>query len=369
MIYLDNAATSFIKPPSVYRSVQRAMMSASNPGRGSHQSAMNAAEIVFSCREAAAELFHLSDPSQVVFTYNATHALNLAIHSVVRPGMRVLISGFEHNAVTRPLNALGADIRVAGRSLFDAQALLNDFREKMNAADAVVCTHVSNVFGFEIPIDDIALLCRERDVPLIIDASQSAGLLDLNMERLGAAFIAMPGHKALFGPQGTGLLLCGIPGTPLLFGGTGSDSLNQNMPEALPERLEAGTLNVPGIAGLLAGIEYVRDRGVESIHACEQSLLQMTIDRLSSNPYLRLYSDQNRSQCGILSFTVIGTDSESFCEALSQKGIAVRGGFHCAPLAHRSAGTIDGGTVRISLSPFVAPEQLEKACRIIRDMF
>lgn len=369
MIYLDNAATSFIKPPSVYRAVQQAMLSASNPGRGTHQSAMKAADIVYDCREAAADLFHMDDPSHVVFTFNATHALNLAIRSLVRPGMRVQISGFEHNAVTRPLNAMGADIRVAGRSLFDPVGVLSDFKKKINDAELVVCTHVSNVFGIELPLDGIASLCREHGVPLIVDASQSAGILDLNMNRLGAAFIAMPGHKALFGPQGTGLLLCSRMGKPLLFGGTGSDSLNQDMPNSLPERLEAGTLNVPGIAGLKAGMDYVRDRGLENIHSYEKTLLQELIDALSAIPKLKLYCDLNHNQSGILSFTVSGADSESFSEALSEKGIAVRGGLHCAPLAHRSAGTVDGGTVRISLSPFVTKEELEKSCRIIRAMF
>lgn len=369
MIYLDNAATSFIKPPRVYRAVQQAMLSASNPGRGAHQSAMKAAEIVYDCREAAASLFHLDDPANVVFTSNATHALNLAIRSIVRPGMHVLISGFEHNAVTRPLHALGADIQVAGCTLFDADSVFADFKEKISSADAVVCTHVSNVFGFELPIDDIAALCRKKNVPLIIDASQSAGILDLDMNRLGADFIAMPGHKALFGPQGTGLLLCGKSGAPLLFGGTGSDSINQNMPDSLPERLEAGTLNVPGIAGLLAGIEFVCDRGTENIHSYEQLLLHQMTDRLSKIPKLKLFCDLDHDQSGILSFSVPETDSESFCEVLSRKGIAVRGGLHCAPLAHRSAGTLENGTVRISLSPFVTQEEVEKACLIIRDLF
>lgn len=369
MIYLDNAATSFIKPQSVARAVRQTMLTASNPGRGSHRSAMKAADIVYDCREAAADLFHMDDPSRVVFTCNATHALNLAIRTLVRPGTRVLISGFEHNAVTRPLYALGADIHVAGQTLFNADSVLSDFRKQIESADVVVCTHVSNVFGFVLPIESIAALCREQNVPLIIDASQSAGVLDLNMTGLGAAFIAMPGHKALFGPQGTGLLLCAQDGAPLLYGGTGSDSLNPDMPASLPERLEAGTMNVPGIAGLSAGIIFIRDRGLENIRASERALLLELVDMLSMIPQIRLYRDQNNDQCGILSFTADGTDSESFCDALSRKGIAVRGGLHCAPLAHRSAGTLEEGTVRFSLSPFVTSEEIEKACQVIRDMF
>lgn len=369
MIYLDNAATSFLKPPGVYRAVHQAMLSASNPGRGTHRSALRAAEIVYDCREAAAELFHMEDPSRVVFTYNATHALNIAIRSLVRPFTRVLISGFEHNAVTRPLTALGAEVRVAGRSLFDAKAVMSDFRDQIKTADAVICTHVSNVFGFELPLSEIASLCRENHVPLIVDASQSAGILDMNMVQLGAAFIAMPGHKALYGPQGTGLLLCGCEGTPLLYGGTGSDSLKQEMPEYLPERLEAGTINVPGIAGLLAGIRYINERGTKSIRTCEQKLLQLLVDRLSAIPQLNLFCDRKGRQSGILSFTAKGSDSERISEALSRKGIAVRGGLHCAPLAHQSAGTLEGGTVRISLSPFNTEEELEKACQAIRELF
>lgn len=368
MIYLDSAATSFLKPSSVYRAVLQAMQSASNPGRGSHRSALKAAEIVFECRETASELFHVEDPSRVVFTFNATHALNLAIRSLARPGMRVLISGFEHNAVTRPLAALNADVRIFGPTLFDRQAVLDDFRDQISHADLVVCTHVSNVFGFVLPVQEIAAICRGRHVPLIIDASQSAGLLDIDMTQLGASFIAMPGHKSLFGPQGTGLLLCGCEGSPLLYGGTGSNSLSDNMPSFLPDRLEAGTMNVPGIAGLLAGMQYVRDRSTASIFGHEHELLSALVDRLSALPRLVLYHDREREQSGILSFTVDGMDSESFSEALSRKGIAVRGGLHCAPLAHRSAGTIDGGTVRISLSPFNTMEEIDSVYRIIRDM-
>ena len=369
MIYLDNAATTFVKPYSVLRAVNRAMMFAANPGRGSHCAAMNAAEIVYDCREAAAALFHMEDPSRVVFTSNATHALNLAIHSLVRPESRVLTSGFEHNAVMRPLYASGCKLQIAGRRLFDAQGVYADFCSKIKAADVVVCTHVSNVFGFELPMDRIAELCRANSVPLIIDASQSAGVLELDMTQLGAAFIAMPGHKALFGPQGTGLLLCGREGIPLLYGGTGSDSTNHNMPDTLPERLEAGTMNVPGIAGLLSGIRFVRDRGPDTIRAYEQDLMNELIARLSRIPQLHLYTAPYGRQGGILSFTADGTDSESFCEALSQKGIAVRGGLHCAPLAHESAGTAEGGTVRISLSPFIDRGQIDQTCRIIRELF
>ena len=229
MIYLDNAATTLPKPLSVERAVCRAMQSMASPGRGAHPPAMRAAETLFQCRCAAAELFHVSEPERVVFTMNATHALNIAIRSKVRRGTRVLISGFEHNSVTRPLAELGAEIRVAGRRLFDRENTLREFGREIPGAELVVCTHVSNVFGYILPIDEIAEMCRKNKVPLIIDASQSAGVLDLDFQCLGAAFAAMPGHKALLGPQGTGILLCGEEGLPLMQGGSGSDSIPQHL--------------------------------------------------------------------------------------------------------------------------------------------
>ncbi len=368
MIYLDYAATSYLKPLCVIRAVNRAMLTASSAGRGLHPTARNAARIVYDCREAAAELFHVDDPTRVVFTSNATHALNIAIRTLARKGCRTLISGFEHNAVTRPLRAVGADVRIVGRQIFDSDAVLRDFREHIGEAQLVVCTHVSNVFGFVLPIAEIAALCRKHSVPLIVDASQAAGLLEIDAQAWGAAFIAMPGHKALYGPQGTGLLLCGGEAEPLLFGGTGGDSASGDMPDYLPERLEAGTLNVPGIAGLLAGLRYVSERGPERLLSEERELLQLAEDCLRDCPGLRLYSDPSGDSCGILSLRAERTDSESFAEALGRRGIAVRGGLHCAPTAHESAGTLGEGTVRLSLSPFVCEEQLRQACRAIREL-
>ena len=250
MIYLDSAATTFQKPLSVSYAMQRAMRTMSSPGRGGYAAARAAEETAFRCRSLAAELFGVPSPEQVVFASNATHALNIAIRSLVPEGGRVAVSGYEHNAVTRPLHALGARIKVAASPLFDRAALLRAFENSISPElDAVVCTHVSNVFGFVLPIEEIAALCRAEGVPLIVDASQSAGILPFELDTLGAAFIAMPGHKGLYGPQGTGLLLCAHDAAPLLYGGTGSASLEQTMPDFLPDQLEAGTHNMPGIAG------------------------------------------------------------------------------------------------------------------------
>ena len=359
MIYLDAAATSLVKPLSVGREMLRAMQRCASPGRGGHEPAMRAAETVYHCRETAARLFNVPEPERVVLTMNATHGLNLAIRSLVRPGMRVLISGYEHNSVTRPLQLLGAEILVAESPLFDPEAALAAFRAKLPDAELVICTHVSNVFGFILPVYEIAALCRERGVPLIVDASQSAGVLDVDFTRLGAAFVVMPGHKGLLGPQGTGLLLCGREGEPLLAGGSGSDSREQSMPAWLPDRLEAGTHNVPGAAGLTAGMRYVLERGTVSIAAHEQALLNELTQRLGELDGVGLFSGAPGTQSGVLSFRLRGFDCEEAAQLLGARGVCLRSGLHCAPLAHRSAGTLDTGTVRASFSPFTTSAELE----------
>ena len=344
MIYLDHGATSFPKPLSVRRAVQDALIRCANPGRGSHPAAMAAARVVYDCRDAAAKLFHCQ-PEQVVLTSNCTHGLNIAIRTLVKPGDRVLISGFEHNAVVRPLYALGAKITVAGRRLFDWEDTLENFEQGLRTAPKVaVFTHVSNVFGYILPLEEMVALCRQYGVPVIVDAAQSAGSMELNFDRLGVDFVAMPGHKGLLGPQGTGVLLCGRGGDPLVFGGTGSDSIHREMPDYLPERLEAGTVNVPGIAGLAAGLRYVSHIGVDVIGARERTQAVKLVKGLQKLG-LTVYSGPDQS--GTVSFVPRG-DCEELGEKLAQRGIAVRAGLHCAPLAHESAGTLDTGTVRIS---------------------
>lgn len=343
MIYLDAGATSFHKPPQVFRAVSRAMETCANPGRGGYPAAMAAAEQVYACREAAGQLFDC-DPEQVVLTTSCTHGLNLAIHSLVKPGMTVVVSGFEHNAVTRPLHALGANIRVAGRKLFDWGDTLTEFEKGLNGAHVAVFTHVSNVFGYVLPVEALAAMCRERGIPFILDAAQSAGVLEVSLEKLGADFIAMPGHKGLLGPQGTGLLLCRQGGEPLLYGGTGNASRAQVMPEDLPERLEPGTLNVPGYAGLTAGLNWLNRNGVEKVYAREHRQLRRCVAGLEE---LGMQVFAGPHQAGTVSF-LPGMDCEEAAAMLAKAGIAVRAGLHCAPYAHESAGTLDTGTVRVS---------------------
>lgn len=344
MIYLDSGATSFHKPPAVARAMERALRTCANPGRGGYGAAMEAAKVVFRCREAAGQLFSCR-PEQVVMTSSCTHGLNIAIRSLVQPGMKVAVTGFEHNAVTRPLHGLHAELLVGGRRLFDWEDTLRAFRQALDrGAEAAVFTHVSNVFGYILPVREMAALCRERGIPFVIDGAQSAGVLDVSLEQLGADFIAMPGHKGLLGPQGTGLLLCKGKAEPLLFGGTGSLSREQRMPEDLPDRLEPGTLNVPGIAGLTEGLLYLNRAGVEGVYQREHRQLTRCVDGLQK---LGMKVFAGPHQAGTVSF-VPQTDCEEAAEALGKQGIAVRAGLHCAPMAHESAGTLETGTVRVS---------------------
>lgn len=355
MIYFDSAATTLQKPAAVRRAVSRALVGLASPGRGGHRAGMAAADTVYRARETAAELFGAPGPEGVVFTMNATHGLNLAMKSLVGAGDRVVVSGYEHNSVIRPLHAIGAEVVVARSPLFAPEMAVAAFAAAVTPdTKLVVCNHVSNVFGYVLPVVEIGALCRERGVPFVLDASQSAGLLEVDTKALGAAFVAMPGHKGLYGPQGTGILICNTHTvSPLLEGGTGSDSMRREMPEDLPDRLEAGTPNMPGISGLLAGMEFIRRRGMEQMLRHERHLLRCLLAGLRRISGVCPYAAEDpEQQAGVLSFHADGTDCEAVAEALGTADIAVRAGLHCSPLAHETAGTQQTGTVRVSFSVF-----------------
>ena len=364
MIYLDGGATSFPKPLRVRRAVWEAMERCANPGRGGYGAAMEADRLVFRCRELAGELFSCL-PEQVVITPGCTQGLNIAIRSLVPPGGKVVVSGFEHNAVMRPLHALGAEIRVAGRRLFDPEDTLREFDKALrDGPDAAVFTHTSNVFGYRLPVEKMAGLCKKYGVPFILDAAQGAGSCGISMDQLGAAFVAMPGHKGLLGPQGVGLLLCSGNAEPLVYGGTGAAPLPKEMPLELPERLEAGTLNVPGIGGLAAGLETVLELGPDAIGRREAAAAARCAGGLQK---LGIRVFHGKDQGGTVSF-VTAQDCELVAQALAQRGIAVRAGLHCAPLAHQSAGTLSTGTVRISFGHLASAAQADAMVRAMAGM-
>ncbi len=369
MIYFDAGATTLQKPETVARAMYRAVSTLSSPGRGSYPATRAAEETDLRCRMLAAELFGVEEPERVVFTSCATQGLNIAIRTLVKPGGRVVISGYEHNAVTRPLHAIpDVEIAVADGPLFDGEEMVRQFSTALEQpTDAVICTHVSNVFGYRLPVERIAALCREKGVPFVLDASQSAGMLPVDMTALGAAFIAMPGHKGLYGPQGTGLLLCGMDPQPLIQGGTGSQSILQEMPAELPDRLEPGTHNMPGIAGLLEGLRFVKAQGVGRIAVHERQLARRCAGLLRDMTDVEVFfTPDDEVQTGVLSFRAAGRDCEELGEALASQGAAVRSGLHCAPLAHRTAGTLETGTVRCSFSIFNTAAQVEEFARLLR---
>ena len=361
MIYLDHGATSFPKPVTVLEAVNRALQTCGNPGRGGHCPAMAAAKTVYCCRELAGEMFDCA-PEQVAFTTSCTHGLNIAIQTLVKRGDPVVISGFEHNAVTRTLYGIGAKAEIAGRKLFAPEDTLNCWEDALKRRPkAAIFTHTSNVFGYILPVEEMSALCQRYHVPFIIDAAQSAGMLPVSLEKWGADFIAMPGHKGLLGPMGTGLLLCGKEPVPLLRGGTGSESRSQEMPKDLPERLEAGTLNVPGIAGLAAGMEHVKKMGSDRLLAREVRQKVRCAHALQKLGYRVFFGEQ---QTGTLSF-VPPEDCEEFAQRLMKKGVAVRAGLHCAPLAHESVGTLETGTVRVSFGHDANDTQTERLLEAI----
>ena len=373
MIYLDSAATTFQKPPAVGRAMTEALASMSSPGRGGHPLAMRAADTAFRCRTELAELFGLDGPEGVAFTLNATHALNIAIKSLVPPGGRVVISGYEHNAVTRPLTALKAKVSVAGGPLFDQEAAIRAFDELIApGVDVVICNHVSNVFGFVQPVEKVAALCRSRGVPLIVDASQSAGILPINMKSLGAAYIAMPGHKGLYGPQGTGGICVrpGITVRPLKSGGSGIHTYLKEHPHEMPTALEAGTLNGHGVAGLHAALGFLKETGTDTIHKKEIGLMRRFLDGIKDIPGLKLYGDFSTDQRAAVVALNLGTyDSSEVSDELSfEYGISTRPGAHCAPLMHQSMGTVDQGMVRFSFSWFNTEEEIDAAVKALKEL-
>lgn len=368
MIYLDNAATTLHKPRAVDEAVRRAMHSAAGYARGGHTAAARAGEMVYRCREQAAALFGVRDPARVVFTMNATHALNLAIHALAQPGTRVAVGGYEHNAVMRPLALRGIDPIVLDAPLWDAAAMLKKAKAALkDGAELFILNHVSNVFGFMAPLEEIAALLEQKGVPLILDMSQSAGVITLDTQKMPClAAVCMPGHKGLYGPQGTGILLAlddRIAKTPLLAGGTGSLSEEMCQPDFLPDALESGTPNVPGIAGLAAGIAFVRSVKPEQILMHERTLLWEFARALEREPRIECFTGP--MQTGVLSLRVEGVPCETLAELLARQQVAVRAGLHCAPLAHRTAGTEQTGTVRFSLSFYSTASMMEHTADLL----
>ncbi len=376
-IYLDNAATSHPKPDSVYRAVEQALRSGGSASRGNHKRSLAAGQLVFETRELLAEMFNGRDSERFVFTFNATVAINQALFGLLKPGDRVVTTSMEHNAVARPLTALaerGVEVVWVAADpqtgIVAAEDLMRACRSKTTRL--LVMTHCSNVFGSIQPVPQLGSWCREQGIVFMVDASQSAGVLPIDIESMHIDLLAAPGHKGLLGPQGTGFLYVGhgIELTPLLYGGTGAYSHSLHQPLELPERFESGTYNMSGLAGLFAGLEFVRQTGIDAIRDHEMVLTSQLVEGLRCCPQARVYGPQNPQQrSAVVSFTLDGRDPAEIGYFLDEADIAVRVGLHCAPEAHRSMGTYPLGTVRVSPGFFNTPEQIDVFLEVVNGLY
>ncbi len=342
-----------------------------NAGRGGHRMSLRTAEAVYQCRERAAALFGLSDPSRVVFTANCTASLNIALKSLIRHG-RVIVSDMEHNSMMRPLIAAGGRYPAfaVARVGATAEETVANFRRLITRDTvAIACLHASNVFGNVLPVAALGALAREHGLVFLVDAAQTAGVLPLDMQAMHIDLLCMPGHKGLGGPTGTGLLLCGERYTPfpLLQGGSGTDSLSPRMPEQLPERLECGTLNTVGICGLSAALQYTAACDLAALYRDEIARCARLYDGLKRLPQTALYTPRPvAGECvPLFSFNLKGKDAEETAALLDREGVAVRAGLHCAPAAHRHMGTLPHGTVRLAPSRYTTAEEWHKVLQII----
>ncbi len=378
MIYLDNAATSFPKPPSVTLEQERCMrLYCGNPGRGSHALSLAAAETIFECREALASLLGSSHPDRVIFTHNCTTALNTVLKGLLSPGDHVLISDMEHNAVLRPIHRL-AECGIITYDVFPTLPLAaHRTREELLASIAarirpntrlLVAAHASNICASSLPVEDIGRLCHAHGILFVVDAAQSAGHLPIHMERMQIDALCLPGHKGLLGPQGSGCFLLGegIDPEPLTEGGSGSDSLDPHMPTEPPERYEAGTLATPAIAGLLAGVREVSRIGVEAIHAHECAMVARLRERLGDIPGIRLQAEGHEG--AVLLFHAEGIPAALLGNELNLRGFCVRTGFHCAALAHKTLLTPPSGAVRVSPGLYTSAAQVDAFAESVRTM-
>lgn len=371
--YLDNAATSWPKPASVYQAVDRFMREiGATPGRGGHRREEDAERIIDEARSIITELFHAPDPSGVAFTMNATQAINMALKGLLKAGDHVITSSIEHNAVWRPLKALerrGVSVTAISCAP-DGTLDIADVKKAIRSNTRLIATlHASNVLGTILPIAEIGTVAHNHNLLFLVDAAQTAGAFPIDMDAMNIDLLAFPGHKGLFGPHGTGgLVVCpGILLETWIEGGSGSESAPETMPEALPLRLEAGTQNAAGVAGLLAGVHFVLEQGVEHIREHEMALTAQLMDALRDVHNLTFLGPDDLSRrTAVISVTIKGYVPEQLAMVLDRVfDIATRAGLHCAPQAHRTAGTLEIGALRFSPGYFTTEEEIHEAAEAL----
>ena len=366
MIYLDNAATTFKKPKNVYKAVEKCIRTYSaNPGRSGHRLSLKATEAVYDARERVAAFFRAASPENVVFTYNATYALNMAIKTMINHKCHVIISDMEHNSVFRPIYKLSQTIGVE-YSIFNSGA--KDIYKEIEShiredTEFIVCSLVSNVTGRVVPLEELSKLKKKYGIFVIADAAQAAGHMAINLSKTPVDAIAAPGHKALFGIMGSGICIFerNVPRSSFIDGGSGSESQNPMMPTKLPEALEGGTLGLPGIISVAEGIKFIESIGVETICERVEKLTREASERLL-DVGAKIYGAEN----GVASFTMSSIGNAALAQYLDNNDVCVRSGLHCSPLAHSALGTLEGGTVRMSLSYFNTTNELDKVYKILR---
>jgi len=374
-VYFDNAATSYPKPEEVYQAVEHFMREIGvSSGRGAYRKALEADRIIYEARRSLAELFNVNDTKRIVFAANATEALNLAMKGVLSEGDHVITSMMEHNAVWRPLKRLererGVEITqipcLSDGSLEDPELVRAAIKSNTKL---VIMIHASNVSGTIMPIGEIGKICSENGVLLLVDTAQTAGALPIDVEAMGIDLLAFTGHKCLLGPQGTGGLYIreGVQLEPLKEGGTGSESALETQPDMLPDRYESGTHNAMGLAGLRAGVQFILSQGVQNIRDRESELTAYLLDKLREMDAIQIYGPQDtEKQVGVVSINIAHHRPEDIGYALDAVyGIMVRTGLHCSPCAHRTIGTIDRGTLRISLGYFNTEAEIDHTAQAL----
>ena len=375
MIYLDNAATTLQKPDCVIRAVTEAMCTLGNSGRGVHSGALSASRILYDTRMALAQLFGAESPERIAFTANSTQALNIAVKGVLKPGEHVITTALEHNSVLRPLYEL--EDRGTELTILRADSLGNiryeDFEKEIRPnTKAIVTTHGSNLTGNLLDIGRIGAIAKAHGLIYIVDASQTAGVFDIDVQKMHIDILCFTGHKGLLGPQGTGGIYIreGLEIRPLLSGGSGVQTYLRTHPPQMPTALEAGTLNGHGIAGLGAAVRYLQETGLDTIRAKEQALMMAFYEAVREIPGITVYGDfSDPNRCAIVSLNIRDYDSGEVSDALSEQyGIATRPGAHCAPLMHKALGTMERGAVRFSFSWFNTEEEIKTAVAALKQL-